>query len=136
MLSLIDMIRMAERVYLIGNGGSYANAQHICNDLLSSGVRAYTLDPATMAAWANDYGWETVFSRWLAIVGEPGDLLIAMSGSGKSQNILNAIAQANHIGMAVYKIFGNERNEDMQLAEEQQLVIGHLVAGCLQPTTS
>ena len=136
MLSLIDMIRMAERVYLIGNGGSYANAQHICNDLLSSGVRAYTLDPATMAAWANDYGWETVFARWLAVVGEHGDLLIALSGSGKSPNILNAITEAERIGMLVYKCFGNERGEDMQTAEEQQLVLGHTVAGCLQPTTS
>ena len=135
MLPLLDMIRMAERVYVIWNGGSYANASHLCNDLLSSGVKAFTLDSACLSAWANDYGWEVVFSRWLAVVGEPGDLLIALSGSGKSPNILNAVAEAERIGMMVYKCFGNERGEDMQTAEEQQLVLGHMVSGCLQPTS-
>jgi len=122
---LISLVRNANRVFIIGNGGSYANAMHACNDLLACGVPAFTLDPATMAASANDYGWDSVFERWLNVVGGRGDLLIALSGSGKSPNILKAIAAADSLGMTVYRIFGNERGEDMQAAEEAQIKIGH-----------
>lgn len=125
-------IQPYQRVYIIGNGGSYANSHHICNDLLNAGIRAYTLDSATLSAFANDYGWENTFSRWLAVVGDEGDALIALSGSGTSPNILNAVEQAEAIGMVVYKVFGNERGEDMQQAEESQLTLGHQWARCLQ----
>ena len=131
-MTLTEAIEQSGRVYIIGNGGSYANANHICNDLLSCGVRAYVLDSATLSAFANDYSWEETFSRWLSVVGESGDLLIALSGSGTSPNILNAVEEAERIGMLVYRIFGNERGEDMQAAEESQLLIGHMARQCLQ----
>ena len=124
-MELLDAIRAAKRVYLVGNGGSHANSVHMANDLLSCDIKAYTLDSATLTAMANDYGYENIFSRWLNVVGQEGDLLIALSGSGKSQNILNAISMAEFIGMNVYRIFGNERGEDMQQAEEAQIRIGH-----------
>ena len=124
-LELISKIKAASRVYIVGNGGSYANAMHVCNDLLSQGVRAFTMDPSTLTAFANDYGYETAFARWIEKVGEKGDLLIAMSGSGKSPNILAAIRMAEYVGMTVHRIFGNERGEDMQAAEESQIKIGH-----------
>ena len=134
-MTLTDAIEQSGRVYIIGNGGSYANAQHICNDLLSCGVRAYTIDSATLSAFANDYAWESALSRWIAIVGESGDLLVALSGSGTSPNILNAVEEAERIGMLVFRIFGNERGEDMQAAEESQLTLGHMARQCLQPKT-
>lgn len=124
-IELAEAIERAERVYLIGNGGSYANAMHICNDLLAYGVKAYTLDPATLTASANDFGYETVFARWLRVVGTPRDLLIALSGSGKSKNILLAIAEANEIGMQVWQEFGAPRSLNMQEAEEAQILLGH-----------
>lgn len=124
---LTEAVKLARRVYIIGNGGSYANAMHIANDLLSRGIKAYTLDPATMAAFANDHGWEDVFAGWLYVVGEPGDLLLALSGSGTSKNILNAIEMAEQRGMVVARIFGAERGLNMQQAEEQQIHIGHEV---------
>ena len=124
-LELISKIKAASRVYIVGNGGSYANAMHVCNDLLSQGVRAFTMDPSTLTAFANDYGYETAFARWIEKVGEKGDLLIAMSGSGKSPNILAAIRMAEYVGMTVHRIFGNERGENMQQAEEAQIKIGH-----------
>jgi len=99
----------------------------MCNDFLSCGIRAYSIDPATLSAFANDYGYENAYAKWLSVVGEEGDLLIAMSGSGKSQNILNAIDKAMTLGMNIVTIFGNERGEDMQQAEEAQLSIGHTV---------
>ena len=123
--SLASQIKAAKRVFIIGNGGSYANAMHICNDLLACGVPAFTLDPATMAASANDYGWETVFARWLQVVAGPGDLLLALSGSGRSPNILAGIRVAEGKGMTVVRIFGAARGEDMQTAEEAQIRLGH-----------
>lgn len=110
------------RVYIIGNGGSFANAQHIANDFLSVGMPAFTIDPATLTAFANDHGYENAFAIWIGIVGQAGDKLIALSGSGKSPNILNAIGRAEAIGMVVEKWFGRG---DMQVAEEEQIKMGH-----------
>lgn len=113
------------KTFIIGNGGSYANAMHICNDYLAAGIPTFTMDPATLTAFANDYGYEHAFSKWLRIVGQRGDKLIALSGSGKSPNILNAVAEAELIGMEVQKVFGAEQGLGMQEAEEMQLVMGH-----------
>jgi D-sedoheptulose 7-phosphate isomerase len=125
MKQLLDKVRAARRVFIIGNGGSYANAQHIANDLLACGIAAFTLDAATLTATANDYGYEQVFERWLSVVAERHDLLIALSGSGKSPNILRALQIADSIGMETAKIFGAELEQNMQLAEEYQLIVGH-----------
>lgn len=126
-MTLVEAIRKAKRVYLCGNGGSAANAMHIANDLVSVGIRAYALtaDVSTLTAIANDYGYEEVFARQLSVYAEPGDVLIALSGSGKSPNILKAVEEGKRLGMDVWPIFGEERGESMQLAEEMQLVIGH-----------
>ena len=121
----VKTIKSARQVYIIGNGGSYANAVHICNDFLAKGVKAFTLDPATLTASANDYGYETVFERWIAVVGQQSDVLVALSGSGRSPNILRAVHKANEIGMNVITVYGAAINQDMQRAEEYQLEWGH-----------
>lgn len=146
-MELVDAIRKAKRVYLVGNGGSYANAEHFANDLLSCGVRAYTLNGAFLTATANDMDYANVFSRWLAVVGERGDLLIALSGSGNSQNIINALLEAENIGMDTFAIVGNFATigkaaamakhcllygRGMQSAEAQQIVFGHEAMLCLK----
>lgn len=124
-MELAERVRRTSRVFIIGNGGSYANAIHIANDLLSVDVPAFTLDPATLTAFANDHGYEEAFARWLSVVAEAGDLLIALSGSGKSPNILAAISQAEIIGMDIHREFGAEQGFDMQASEERQLWLGH-----------
>jgi D-sedoheptulose 7-phosphate isomerase len=134
-VSLLEAVKSAKRVYLIGNGGSYANAVHIANDLASSGVKAHVLDPSTLTAWANDYGYENVFLMQMELYGEEGDLLIALSGSGKSPNILKACKEAERKGMTVLKIFGNERGEDMQKAEESQVYLGHELMRALRKSS-
>lgn len=118
-------MNLGRRVYIVGNGGSFANAAHIANDLLSVGIKAYTMDASTLTAFANDYGYENAFALWIKVVGDPGDTLIALSGSGKSPNILNAIKEAERIGMRVERVFGAVAGLDMQEAEEAQLAIGH-----------
>lgn len=128
---LIEAVRKAKRVYIIGNGGSYANASHIANDLLACGVRAFSIDAATLSAFANDHGWYQALAKWIRTVGEDGDLLIALSGSGKSPNILIAIEEAERIGMTVQRIFGAPELE-MQPAEERQIWLGHEVMRALR----
>ncbi|HJS81324.1 MAG TPA: SIS domain-containing protein [Nitrososphaera sp.] len=138
MKSLTDAVRKANRVYLIGNGGSAANAIHIANDLISCGVKAQALlDISTITAIANDYGYEHVFSRQLEVFGSKGDLLVCLTGSGNSPNILEAITKAKEKSMDVMVITGGGKaatmashiltDDNMQLSEERQLIIGHEV---------
>lgn len=124
-MELAELVRNAPHTFIIGNGGSHANAVHICNDLLMCGIKAFTLDPATLTASANDHGYETVFERWISVVGEKGDLLIALSGSGLSTNILRAISIAEKMEMTVWREFGAAQGFDMQVSEERQIWLGH-----------
>lgn len=127
-------------MYLIGNGGSAANAEHIANDLvLSCKVRAHALlDTPIFSAAANDYGYYQAFVRQVEVYGEPGDLLIALSGSGRSPNVILALDAAKKLGMKTLAIFGEwsdidegcadiilRQGRDMQAAEEAQLALGH-----------
>lgn len=129
---LRELIRQAPRVYVLGNGGSYANADHVVNDLVAAGVRAYTIGAATWSALANDYGWEHALARWIGVVGAADDLLIALSGSGTSRNILEAIAMARVLRMNVWEEFGAAQGLDMQAAEERQVWLGHQVMKALR----
>ena len=125
-MDLSKRITLAKRVYIIGNGGSYANAQHIANDLLAAGIRAFTLDAAYLTATANDKGYDQIFARWIQTVGEMGDLLIALSGSGRSPNILKAIKVAKKLGMDTELITWYLKDGmDMQSSEEVQIALGH-----------
>ena len=134
-MELADRVRAAKRVYLIGNGGSHANAMHIANDLLACGIKAYTLDPATLTMLANDKGWEAALAWWVSTVAEPGDLLIALSGSGRSPNILRAVETAHFVGVGVHEEYGYPRGLTMQQAEEAQIALGHELLRCLRSKT-
>lgn len=138
---LAEAIRLAPRTYLCGNGGSAANAQHMANDLVLCGIRAFPLcaDMATFSALANDFGYESVFAYQVGVFGDPGDVLIALSGSGNSANIVAALSRGNARGMQTWAILGMSGgaakhvasrilwipNSTMQEAEEEQLKIGH-----------
>ncbi len=132
--SLLEKIQKAKRVYIVGNGGSMANAEHIANDLLSVGVKAYVIPHAFFSASANDYGYEYSYSRWVRIVGEPGDLLIALSGSGTSANVVKAIDVARDCGLDTFLVSNFLKDMDMQASEEAQLVLGHEIWRSLRKT--
>lgn len=147
----LDPFSTGKRVFLCGNGGSAANAVHIANDLISVGVRAHALtaDVATLTAIANDYSYGEVFSRQLKVLAEHGDLLVVLSGSGRSPNIIQAINAAVKIGMTTWAVFGayNEdgqaiadivtrAGDNMQAAEEYQLVWGHEIMRRLKDNLS
>lgn len=91
------------RVYWIGNGGSAALVSHLSQDLLNKcGVQSTTFnDPALLTCMANDYGYADVFRRPLRALAKPGDLLVAVSSSGNSENIVGAAESALANGLVV-----------------------------------
>ena len=87
------------RVFVVGNGGSAAVTSHVVTDFVNKGgVRASTLyDPALLTCMTNDYGYENAFARILSTVAGEGDVLIAISSSGQSVNILNSVRRMKEI---------------------------------------
>lgn len=105
----------ANRPLLVcGNGGSAADAQHIVGELVGRflkerrALRAICLasNPAVLTAWANDYSYETVFSRQVEAYGEAGGVLLALSTSGNSANVVLALEAARKIGMVTIGLTG------------------------------
>lgn len=103
------------RVYSIGNGGSAAIADHLCCDM-TKGTHAHghpvvdavslTANVALYSAIANDFGFTSVFSRQLSMLGREGDVLIAISSSGESANILEAVDEAKRLGITTVGFTG------------------------------
>ena len=96
------------QVFLIGNGGSAAVCSHIQNDLVNKlRMRAHVLhEPSVLTCMSNDYGYATAFGNMVARMGRPRDLLIAISSSGKSANMLAAVSAAREQQMAVLTLTG------------------------------
>jgi D-sedoheptulose 7-phosphate isomerase len=138
------------QVFLCGNGGSAGNASHLANDFLygtakrtGGGMKALALtaNSAVITCLANDVGYERIFSEQLAVQGQPGDVLVVLSGSGNSLNIVRVLEQAKSMGMKTYAILGYSGGKakaiadvpihfavnDMQISEDLQLVVGHMV---------
>lgn len=98
----IEALRNGKKILLAGNGGSAADAQHIAAELVSRlnydrpglAAIALTTDTSALTAIGNDYGFEQIFSRQLEAIGNVGDVLIAISTSGNSANILKAVESA------------------------------------------
>ena len=99
------------RVYLIGNGGSAGVASHTATDFMNVvKLRAHTLhDSSILTCMTNDYGYENAFARMLSQVVARGDALIAISSSGKSQNIRNAATTVKQAGGIVITLSGFDR---------------------------
>ncbi len=102
------------KILVCGNGGSAADAQHMTGELLgrflmerpSLPAVALTVDTSTLTAIGNDYGYDDVFARQVHGLGRPGDVLVAISTSGNSSNVLKAVEAAREEGMAVVGFTG------------------------------
>ena len=139
-------------VFICGNGGSGANASHLCEDLAKCTLRDFetqrrlkvlslTDNTAGIMAWANDEGYDRIFVEQLKNLASPGDLLLAISGSGNSPNILKAVAWANEHGLTTVGITGfsggklrslahhslHAAIDDMGMAESLHQVVFHWV---------
>jgi D-sedoheptulose 7-phosphate isomerase len=138
------------QVFFCGNGGSAGNAVHLANDFLygiakktGGGLRVQALsaNSAVLTCLANDVGYESIFSEQLAVQAQAGDLLIVLSGSGNSPNIIRVLEQAKIMGVRSYAILGFNGGRckdladvpihfsvnDMQIAEDMQLIVGHMM---------
>lgn len=106
-----DIKAQQKQVFFIGNGGSAAIASHMTADFMKNGgMKTYSLyDNSVTTCMGNDYGYEFIFSRPLEFLANKGDLLVAISSSGNSKNIVNAIQTARHKGLCVITFSGFSR---------------------------
>ena len=150
----IVAIRNGGKILLAGNGGSAADAQHIAGEFVSrfafdrTGLPAFSLvtDSSVMTAIGNDYGYEQLFSRQIQSVGNPGDVFIAISTSGRSPNILAALREAQIKGLVTVGFTGENGGAMLELCDycvqipsdrtpkiqEGHIVVGHIVCGIVE----
>ncbi|MGB8855121.1 MAG: phosphoheptose isomerase [Burkholderiales bacterium] len=104
------------KILACGNGGSAADCQHFAAELLNRfemerpglAAMALTTDSSTMTSIANDYAFEQIFSKQVRALGQPNDVLLAISTSGNSKNVIEAIFAAHERGMAVVALTGRD----------------------------
>jgi D-sedoheptulose 7-phosphate isomerase len=112
---LAETLRAGNKVLACGNGGSAADAQHFAAELINRFEReraplagiALTTDTSTLTSIANDYAYEQVFSKQVRALARQGDLLLAISTSGNSPNVLEAMREAQGMGVRVIALTGN-----------------------------
>ena len=158
------VIRMAETiaaavergnvVFTCGNGGSAADAQHIAGELVGRfrhKVRGYhasalTTNSSIVTALANDYSFDEVFSRQLEAMGRPGDVLIALSTSGGSPNVVRAVEAAKSLGIRALAFSGKGGgrlaeaadiavvvpHDDFARIQEVHMALGHVLCGLVE----
>jgi D-sedoheptulose 7-phosphate isomerase len=132
-MALVDAIEDAYKndqfVFIIGNGGSGANASHFCEDLAKGTlcdfenqkrlkVLSLTDNTPAILAWGNDEGYDRIFVEQLKSYGRKGDMLLAISGSGNSPNIIKAVEYANENGMKTFGMTGYDGGKLKQLAHQ------------------
>ncbi|MBN2647567.1 MAG: SIS domain-containing protein [Thiotrichales bacterium] len=122
---MVQALRQGNKVLWCGNGGSAAEAQHMAAELMVRYVKnraplasiALTTDSSILTAHPNDYEFASVFARQVQGLGRSGDLLVAMSTSGCSENVLLACAQAQRQGLNVLALVGAESQHIAPLAD-------------------
>lgn len=143
-----DVLLAGGKILIAGNGGSAADAQHIAAELTGRYVKdrkalpaiALTVDTSAITAISNDYGFERVFARQLAALARPDDLFIAISTSGNSANIIQALHTAKELGCKTLGLSGRDGGEMNHLCDlniivnddttariqEMHILIGHI----------
>ena len=153
---LIEAFRHGGRLLLCGNGGSAADCQHLAAEFVSSlnharpraalGAVALTTDTSLLTANANDFGFEHVFERQVEALGRRGDVLIGISTSGNSANVLRALERARAQGLATIVLTGGGGgraatsadlairipSEDTQHVQESHIAIGHVLCALVE----
>jgi D-sedoheptulose 7-phosphate isomerase len=149
-----ESMQQGGKLLICGNGGSAADAQHLATECM---VRleaeriplpaiALTTDTSLLTAAGNDYGFETIFARQVLGLGRPGDVLMAISTSGNSSNVVCAVEEAHRRGLRTLGLLGRDggRLKDMvhialvvpssntQRIQEVHITIGHILCGTLE----
>lgn len=150
----ISALREGHKIIFCGNGGSAAQAQHLTAELVgrykidrpAMNAISLTVDSSNLTAIGNDYGYKVVFSRQLEGVGQQGDVLIGLSTSGRSENVLAAIEQAKKMGIHTIALSGGSGGAMAEMADvaivapantsahiqEMHIAIGHIVCDLIE----
>lgn len=150
----VQACRAGSKVMFMGNGGSAADAQHLAGEFVSrfnydrpgiSGM-ALTVDTSVITAIGNDYGYEHIFSRQVQACGKPGDVLIGLSTSGNSPNVLRAFEEARSQGIRTIAFTGSTGGKMRASADvclrvpsmstpriqECHILLGHTLCGLVE----
>ena len=131
-LEIVESVLKKGKMLLCGNGGSAADAQHLAAEMLirlrplnnREGIPALTLaqDSSTITACGNDFGYDRLYERVLQSIGKEGDVLIVITTSGNSENIVKAILQAKLMGIKVFGFLGAGGGRVLELCDKVFLV--------------
>lgn len=153
----IDAFHAGQTLFLLGNGGSAATASHLVADFQKCCMNgegrpfpclALTDSVPLLTAWANDFDYSRVFAEQLGALGRPGDVVIAISGSGNSPNVIAAVERANAKQMVTIGLAGYQGGKlkpaaqhclvvpstNMQQIEDVHMVVGHLIFSRVRDT--
>ena len=127
---MAERLRRGCKIMVCGNGGSAADAQHLAAELSGRYLKergalagiALTTDTSALTAIGNDYGFDFIFSRQVEALGRPGDLLIAISTSGNSPNIIKAVESAKLLGVRTLGLLGRDGGRLKALVDDALVV--------------
>jgi D-sedoheptulose 7-phosphate isomerase len=114
--AMVSAMKSGNKVLICGNGGSASDAQHITGELVGRFQKerkglpaiALTTDTSVMTAWCNDYDFSTIFSRQVEALAKPGDVIIGISTSGNSDNVIKAFVEGKKIGTVNISMTGRD----------------------------
>lgn len=139
---LADALRAGGKVLACGNGGSAADSQHFAAELLNRFEReraplaavALTTDTSTLTSIANDYAYDQVFAKQVRALGRKGDVLLAISTSGNSSNVVEAMHVAREVGMRIVALTGNAGGKMARLigTADVEICVPHKVTARIQ----
>ncbi len=149
-----EALRRGNKVMFCGNGGSAADSQHLAAELVGRYRRnrpglaalALTVDTSALTAIGNDFGFEEVFRRQVEALGRPGDVLVAISTSGRSPNVLRAVEAARALGLKTVGLTGKDGgplaglvdvalvvpSEDTARIQECHITLGHILCDLVE----
>ena len=151
---LINCLKKKKTIFWCGNGGSASDSQHLAGELVGRFVGdrkplksiALNADSAVMTCIVNDYGYEHLFSRQIEGLGSKGDVLIGISTSGNSINVLNALKSAKNIGINTIGLLGNGGGKAKKIVDnsiiipskttariqEMHILVGHILCDLIE----
>lgn len=152
---IVDTYRSGGKVLLCGNGGSAADCQHLaaelagkfCMDRRPLEAVALTVNTSSLTAIGNDYGFDNVFARQVEGNGKKGDVLLGISTSGNSMNVIHAVTRARAMGISTVAMAGGDRHSKISEAadfclhvpstdtariQEAHILMGHMLCGYIE----
>ena len=152
--TILNAFKSDNKLLLCGNGGSAADAQHIAAELSGRfeidrkplNAEALHVNSSFVTAVANDYGYEEIYSRMIEAIGKNGDILLALSTSGNSKNVIRAIEKANSRGLITIGFSGNDGGAMQNLCkynliipsdntariQEAHILVGHIICKLIE----